>query len=138
MTTKDSAPLVAEAPTQSKPEGKRSWGGWIGFFAVVAFLAFFVLSSRRHVDPRVANPDVVGRPRPVEFIFGFEHWVYLHEVGTVLALIALIVVFIVGWKRNPGSPIMLMFLCTTLIVWQDPIMNWAPFAVYNPQLLHWP
>ena len=33
---------------------------------------------------------------------------------------------------------MLMFLCTTLIVWQDPIMNWAPFAVYNPELLHWP
>jgi hypothetical protein len=50
----------------------------------------------------------------------------------------LIVVFVVGWKRNPGSPVMLMFLCTTLIVWQDPIMNWAPFAVYNPELLHWP
>ena len=33
---------------------------------------------------------------------------------------------------------MLMFLCTTLIVWQDPIMNWAPYAVYNPELLHWP
>ena len=33
---------------------------------------------------------------------------------------------------------MLMFLCTTLIVWQDPIMNWAPFAVYNPDLIHWP
>ena len=31
-----------------------------------------------------------------------------------------------------------MFLCTTLIVWQDPIMNWSPFAVYNPELLHWP
>jgi hypothetical protein len=33
---------------------------------------------------------------------------------------------------------MLMFLCTTLIVWQDPIMNWSPFAVYNPDLIHWP
>ena len=33
---------------------------------------------------------------------------------------------------------MLMFLCTTLIVWQDPIMNWSPFAVYNPDLVHWP
>ena len=33
---------------------------------------------------------------------------------------------------------MLMFLVTTLIVWQDPIMNWAPYAVYNPDLLHWP
>ena len=50
----------------------------------------------------------------------------------------LLVVFIRGWRRNPGSPAMLMFLCTTLIVWQDPIMNWAPFAVYNPDLIHWP
>src|ERR1044072_7657480 len=33
---------------------------------------------------------------------------------------------------------MLMFLFPTLIVWQDPIMNWAPYAVYNPDLMHWP
>ena len=31
-----------------------------------------------------------------------------------------------------------MCLASTLIVWQDPIMNWAPIAVYNPQLWHWP
>ena len=138
MTTKDPAPLVAEAPTEPKPEAKRSRGGWIAFVALVAFLSFFALSSRRHLDPRVANPNVEGRPRPVEFLFGFDHWVYFHEIGTVLALITLVVVFIVGWRRNPGSPVMLMFLCTTLIVWQDPIMNWAPYAVYNPELLHWP
>ncbi len=138
MTTKDPAPLVVETPTQPKPEANRSWGGWIAFISLVAFLSFFALSSRRYLDPRVANPDVEGRPRPVEFLFGFDHWVYFHEVGTVLALITLIVVFIVGWRRNPGSPVMLMFLCTTLIVWQDPIMNWAPYAVYNPELLHWP
>jgi hypothetical protein len=138
MTTKDPESLVAEQPTQTKSEAKRSWGGWIALLALVAFLAFFFLSSRRTLDPRIANPDVDGRPRPVEFIFGFDHWVYFHEIGTVLALITLIVVFIVGWRRSPGSPVMLMFLCTTLIVWQDPIMNWAPFAVYNPELLHWP
>ena len=31
-----------------------------------------------------------------------------------------------------------MGIVTTLIVWQDPIMNWSPYAVYNPQLWHWP
>jgi hypothetical protein len=31
-----------------------------------------------------------------------------------------------------------MGIVTTLIVWQDPIMNWSPFAVYNPELWHWP
>src|SRR5919206_344059 len=33
---------------------------------------------------------------------------------------------------------LLMGIVTTAIVWQDPIMNWSPFAVYNPQLWHWP
>ena len=85
-----------------------------------------------------ANPNVEGRPRPVEFLFGFGHWIVWFEIGTALCWCGLVVVFIIGWRRNPGSPVMLMFLCTTLIVWQDPIMNWAPFAVYNPELLHWP
>ena len=31
-----------------------------------------------------------------------------------------------------------MGIVCTLIVWQDPIMNWSPYAVYNPQLWHWP
>ena len=53
-------------------------------------------------------------------------------------VVVLTVVFIRGWRRNPGSPVLLMVLCTTLIVWQDPIMNWSPYAVYNPMLLHWP
>ena len=32
----------------------------------------------------------------------------------------------------------MMAAITTLIVWQDPFMNWAPYAVYNPELWHWP
>ena len=28
-----------------------------------------------------------------------------------------------------------MVIVTTLIVWQDPIMNWSPYAVYNPHLV---
>ena len=138
MTTKEPPQLIAEDPRTPRRGRRTNWGGWVGFLAVMAFFALFFLSSRRTVDPRVANPDVEGRPRPVEFVFGFDHWVYFHEIGTVLALITLVVVFILGWRRNPGSPVMLMFLCTTLIVWQDPIMNWAPYAVYNPELLHWP
>ncbi len=37
-----------------------------------------------------------------------------------------------GWRKNPGSPVLMMVMVTTLIVWQDPIMNWSPYAVYNP------
>lgn len=125
----------------SSGPGQRRWGPWVATAGVIAFVLFFLLSSRRYLDPRVANPDVEGRPRPVGgVLFGLEPstWIMIEELGTVLLLITLTVIFVTGWRRNPGSPALLMFLCTTLIVWQDPIMNWAPFAVYNPQLLHWP
>ena len=56
----------------------------------------------------------------------------------LIMVVVLTIVFIIGWRSNPGSPVLMMVLVTTLIVWQDPIMNWAPYAVYNPELLHWP
>jgi hypothetical protein len=77
-------------------------------------------------------------PRPVEPLFGFEHWVAVLQIFTVVTVLILVAVFIVGAKRNPRSPILWMGLITTMIVWQDPIMNWAPYAVYNPDLFHWP
>ena len=53
-------------------------------------------------------------------------------------MVTLVVAFVSAWRRRPGHPVLLMVLATTLLVWQDPIMNWAPYAVYNPQLWHWP
>jgi uncharacterized protein DUF5135 len=50
----------------------------------------------------------------------------------------LIAVYVVVWRRHPAHPVLLMGIVTTLIGWQDPIMNWSPYAVYNPQLWHWP
>lgn len=136
MSTDQSLPpKVADKPT--RPGTKRGWGGWIAGAALAAFALFFIANCRVALDPRVANPNVQGRPRPVRFIFGLDYITFLH-ISTVIMLLVLLVVFIRGWRRNPGSPVMLMFLCTTLIVWQDPIMNWAPFAVYNPDLIHWP
>jgi hypothetical protein len=90
------------------------------------------------VVDRVRNPAVDGAPRPVEPLFGFDHWITVHQVGLILMMITLVTVFVVGWRRKPGNPVLLMVLATTLLVWQDPIMNWAPYAVYNPELLHWP
>jgi len=53
-------------------------------------------------------------------------------------MLALGAVFVWAWRRHPAHPYLLMVLASTGIVWQDPIMNWAPYAVYNPQLWHWP
>ena len=53
-------------------------------------------------------------------------------------MIVLVTVVVVMWRRHPRHPILLMVIATTVLIWQDPIMNWAPYAVYNPQLWHWP
>ena len=92
------------------------------------------------VSPRIANPEVMGVPRPVEFLFGMTDawWLALHQVGTVVMMLLLVAVFGWAWRRRPTHPYLLMVLASTAIVWQDPIMNWAPYAVYNPQLWHFP
>jgi hypothetical protein len=106
---------------------------------VAAALVLVAIEARHGaVAGRIRNPSVHGVPRPVEPLFGFHHWIALHEIGTILMMVTLVTVFVVGWRRKPGNPLLLMVLATTLLVWQDPIMNWAPYAVYNPQLWHWP
>lgn len=64
-------------------------------------------------------------------------WLTINQVGTVAAMVIVAAVFVVAWRRHPYHPVLLMAIVTTVIVWHDPIMNWAPYAVYNPQLWHW-
>lgn len=104
--------------------------------AVITAIAYHARTGA--VSPRIANPEVTGVPRPVEFLFGWEHWLVLHQVGTVVMMLLLFAVFVWAWRRRPAHPYLLMVLASTAIVWQDPIMNWAPYAVYNPQLWHFP
>ena len=114
---------------------------WVWGFIVLAVMGVIAYHARTGaVSPRVANPEVAGSPRPVEYLFGLSDsfWITFNEWGTVLLMITLFVMGVVGWRRRPGNPIVLMTIASTAIVWQDPIMNWAPFAVYNPNLWHWP
>ena len=71
-------------------------------------------------------------------MFGWTHWLGLLQWFTVIAVVQLIVIFAIAWWRYPKHPILLMAIVCTTLVWQDPIMNWAPYAVYNPALWHWP
>ena len=138
MTTQESTPPDTRADSPGSARTGPNWGRWIALIAWLGFLGLFAAVGRTDVDPRVANPNVVGRPRPVGFLTGFDHWQLVPQIGALIMVVVLTIVFIRGWRRNPGSPVLLMVLCTTLIVWQDPIMNWSPYAVYNPMLLHWP
>ena len=112
---------------------------WIGSLLSLILLAvcasFFTTGL---VSSRVANPDVSGVPRPVDFLFGYPHWADWSNYFTVIAMLAVLFACIVAWRRTPGHPYVLMAIASTAIVWQDPIMNWAPYAVYNPQLWHLP
>jgi hypothetical protein len=115
--------------------------GWVWGAVVLAMMGLIAYHAQTGTaSPRVANPEVTGAPRPVEYLFGLgdSFWVTFNEWGTVLLMVTLFVMCVVGWRRRPGNPIVLMTIASTAIVWQDPIMNWAPFAVYNPELWHWP
>jgi hypothetical protein len=122
----------AAAPTRSL-----TGAVWIAIATIV--LGVIAYKARMGaVSPRIANPEVTGVPRPVEFLFGWTHWLVLHQVGTVVMMLTLIAVYVWAWRRHRAHPYLLMVAASTAIVWQDPIMNWAPYAVYNPQLWHFP
>ena len=113
--------------------------GFVWIAAALLCLAVIAYHARSGaVSPRIRNPEVEGAPRPVDFLFGFEHWIDLWQIFTIFSVPALLIACIIAWRRNPGSPIVMMAGITTAIVWQDPYMNWAPYAVYNPELWHWP
>jgi Spirocyclase AveC-like len=121
---------------------KRSMAGsvWAWLVAVLGVSAIVAVgwNARNYPDARVGNPGVTGAPRPVEPLFGFDHWLTLLQVFTIVAVVALTAAFVWGWRKYGAHPVLLMGLVTTIIVWQDPMMNWAPYAVYNPRLWHFP
>jgi hypothetical protein len=127
----------ATAPA-TRTTGTWSWLWLIVGVATLGVIAYFARMGA--VSPRIANPNLIGAPPEKEFLFGLTGaaWLKLHEWGTVASMIALVVVCWRAWRRTPGHPFVLMAIASTAIVWQDPIMNWAPYAVYNPQLWHWP
>jgi hypothetical protein len=125
--------------TRASDTSKRSLAPAAWLVLAVAAIGFVAYHARMGaVSPRIANPAVTGVPRPVEFLRGPIDWLVIHQVGTVIMMSVLVVACVRAWRRQPGHPYVLMVLASTAIVWQDPIMNWAPYAVYNPQLWHFP
>jgi hypothetical protein len=106
----------------------------------VLIALIYVAHNARHgaVAARIKNAAVQGAPRPVTPLFGWTHWLGLEQTGTILMMATFIIAGAVLWRRYPRHPVLLMAIACTAIVWEDPIMNWAPYAVYNPQLWHWP
>ncbi len=143
MTKVDTRPASDPWPDSPASQASRS-APWVIVFLLLANVAIIgVLYNARRgaVASRIANPAVHGAPRPVAPLFHHD-WVPTLELGTAFGVVALAVVFVVMWHRHPKHPVLLMVIATTAIVWMDPVMNWAPYAAYNPQLTHfsetWP
>ena len=135
MGTEQTLPSTVRPAAASR----QSWGTALGAALALAVLGAVAYHARMGaVSPRIANPEVTGVPRPVGFRYGTDFPIYEMQWGTLGMMLILIAVCVRAWIRRPGHPYVLMVLAATLIVWQDPIMNWAPYAVYNPQLWHWP
>ena len=91
------------------------------------------------VSPRIGNLDVIGVPRPVEVLFGWgDQWLTLIQYGFVGMILLTITLCVRAWRRQPGHPYVLMTIAATGIYWQDPLMHWASYTVFNPQLWHLP
>lgn len=137
MTAEQTTPSTASPVAEPKKRPVVTALGVVIALAVLGVIAYCARTGA--VSDRIRNPDVTGAPRPVRPLFGYTHWLgFLQQVFTVGTMLAVIVAFAVAWRRHPRHPVLLMAIVTTLIVWQDPIMNWAPYAVYNPQLWHFP
>jgi hypothetical protein len=129
--------LPSSADPAAAPRRLLTTAVWLAVvIGVIATIAYHARMGA--VSPRVANPAVADVPRPVEFAWGNDFPIYEMQWGTVGMMALIIALCARAWIRRPGHPNVLMVIAATGIVWQDPIMNWAPYAVYNPQLWHWP
>ena len=126
-----------------RPRAERqSLSPWpaFGIAAGLVVLGLIIHNARYGaVSPRIRNPSDSGGPHPMsDPLFGYEHWVVLVEIFSYLALITIVSLVVILWRRYPRHPYLLMTLAITTLAWLDPIMNWATFASYNPDLWHWP
>jgi hypothetical protein len=138
QTTPQSADSVGSPPRRPSTKVGIALGlMWAGIFAFIVFVAHNIRPGG-DLDPRIANPNVTGAPRPVAPLFNDPNWMTKMQLGTISTVIGVWVFCFVMWRRHPKHPILLMAIVCEAILWMDPIMNWAPFAVYNPQLWHWP
>ena len=123
----------------SAPRSRR--GGWIALgVALIALLAWLVPQAERGIDvERLVNPT--GAPSDLEWagLSVGDFWVPVFYVVTFGLMALMLGIFYRRWRAtgsiHPGLPIWVGLWFGLFI---DPIFNWAMYAPYNPDLLHWP
>lgn len=134
-----SVKTLGRDPQPASPEqfGKLTPLAWGAIIVGVVAVIYAALNSSRSVDgTRVGRPEGSFIPSRTEFL-GISNWYLLFEVGSL-------VLFFVVWgtaivqsrRRGKPTPTLLMIAVTTALTWLDPIMNWAPYAAYDPRMFH--
>jgi hypothetical protein len=83
----------------------------------------------------------MGNPRPIPNVGEAAHianYIRVTQYGCLVTVGIFLAFCVIGWIIRPGHPLIMMFAAGAAIMWQDPMMNWAPYAVYDPRLWHWP
>jgi hypothetical protein len=71
--------------------------GVLGALVIVVGIVVVAVNARRGaVGVRIKNPAVTGAPRPLAPLWGFTHWLALMQIGTIVAMVALVVAVMVG------------------------------------------
>lgn len=111
--------------------------GWIAVVAGVAAVAYAALNSGRSVaGTRIGRPEGSFVPRRTEFL-GISNWYIYFEIGSLVVFSAVWTTAIVrSRRRGSATPTLLMMTVTTALTWLDPVMNWAPYAAYDPRMFH--
>src|SRR3954471_24588098 len=114
MTTEQTSPST-ESPAGGPKKGSWKAAVWIAV-AVVLLVLIAVNARMGAVSPRIRNPEVEGAPRPVEPLFGYEHWLGLFQIFTIISMSMVIAAYVFAWRRYGAHPVLLMGIICTLIV----------------------
>jgi hypothetical protein len=126
-------------PQSDSPEqfGKLTPLAWGAIAVAVIAVVFALLNSSRSVEgTRVGRPEGSYVPPRTEFM-GISNWYIYFEIGSLVMFFAVWGTSIVqSRRRGKPTPTLLMIAVTTSLTWLDPIMNWAPYASYDPRMFH--
>jgi hypothetical protein len=133
---------LGTADRDSKAESPERFGhltppAWAAVAVGVVAVAYAALNSGRSVaDTRIGRPEGSFVPARTELL-GISNWYLYFEIGSLVMFFAVWGTSIVrSRRRGKPTPTLLMIAVTTSLTWLDPIMNWAPYAAYDPRMFH--
>ncbi len=134
----------AEDTIVSPAPRSRGWRRPLLALSVLVVLAALV-TSRTDLGSRVRNPKpagthlLQGTPHANAPFLGFSNWPLAFEIFSIIVAVVCYTISIRRSRREGRwTPTLLLLVATTLITWLDPVMNWLPYAAYDPRLLHFP